>query len=263
MQVFANVNAYRCECVYMNNIRNYQKELDNIIEEIRVRMSDLETKLPPKLLLHSCCAPCSSYVLEYLRRFFRITVFYYNPNISIEPEYRKRVAEQKRLIAAYNEELQQGCPGILAAPQTGVVDAPEDEALKQVCPIDIIEGDYEPERFFETAKGLEACPEGGERCFACYELRLRKTSQIAASGKYDYFTTTLTISPLKNAAKLNEIGERLANECSVKWLPSDFKKKGGYQRSIELSKEYGLYRQDYCGCIYSKLERGNRIREQG
>ncbi|MDE6750241.1 MAG: epoxyqueuosine reductase QueH [Lachnospiraceae bacterium] len=210
----------------MNAIRNYQKELDKIIE-------GLSSDNPPRLLLHSCCAPCSSYVLEYLRRFFKITVFYYNPNISVDEEYRKRVAEQKRLIEAYNE--------------------------KNSHPIDIIEGDYEPEEFFTTVKGLENCPEGGERCFTCYELRLRKTSQIASKGQYDYFATTLTISPLKNAAKINEIGERIAGECGINWLPSDFKKKDGYKRSIELSREYDLYRQDYCGCIYSKIERENRI----
>lgn len=208
----------------MNAIRNYQKELDKIIE-------GLSPDNPPRLLLHSCCAPCSSYVLEYLRPFFRITVFYYNPNISMEEEYRKRMAEQKRLIAAYNESTS--------------------------YPIDIIEGDYEPEEFFTAVRGLENCPEGGERCFSCYELRLRKTSQIALEGKYDYFATTLTISPLKNAAKINEIGERIAGECGISWLPSDFKKKDGYKRSIELSKEYDLYRQDFCGCIYSKKEREN------
>ena len=221
----------------MNSIRNYQKELDIIIEDIRRKASDLETYEPPSLLLHSCCAPCSSYVLEYLRRFFRITVFYYNPNISMEPEYVKRVEEQKRLIAAYNRNLEQG------------------NEAGTAYPIEIIEGDYEPELFFETVKGLEECPEGGERCFVCYELRLGKTSQIAKSENFDYFTTTLTISPLKNAPKLNEIGERLSTECGVKWLPSDFKKKGGYQRSIELSKEYELYRQNYCGCVYSKMSK--------
>ena len=219
----------------MSAIRNYQKELDSIIEGL----DKAEVKNPPRLLLHSCCAPCSSYVLEYLRTFFKITVFYYNPNISMEPEYRKRVEEQKRLIAAYNEALHQGAQ----------------YDVRSAYHIDIIEGDYEPDKFFEAAKGLESCPEGGERCFACYELRLRKTSQIAEAGQYDYFTTTLTISPLKSAAKLNEIGEKLENECGINWLPSDFKKKGGYQRSIELSKEYQLYRQNYCGCIYSKPER--------
>lgn len=148
----------------------------------------------------------------------------------MEPEYRKRVAEQKRLIQAYND----------------TADA--------AYPIAIVEGDYEPEKFYEMAKGLEQCPEGGERCFACYELRLRKTAEFALAGEFDYFTTTLTISPLKNAGKLNEIGERLAEEYNISWLPSDFKKRGGYQRSIELSKEYELYRQDYCGCVYSRRQ---------
>ena len=209
----------------MNAVRNYQKELDKIIENPGIHGK--------RLLLHSCCAPCSSYVLEYLRKYFRITVFYFNPNISMEEEYRKRVAEQKRLIAAYNGAISEN----------------------QGYYIEIIEGDYEPKCFYEVARGLEQCPEGGERCFACYELRLRETAIRAKTGVYDYFTTTLTISPLKNAEKLNEIGERLAEEYGVRWLPSDFKKKGGYQRSVELSKEYNLYRQDYCGCVYSKEER--------
>lgn len=210
-----------------NNTRNYQKELDKILDQL---IKD-ESKKGQRLLLHSCCAPCSSYVLEYLRQYFRITVFYYNPNISMEPEYRKRVEEQKRLIAAYNAQEQEGYQ------------------------IDIIEGDYEPAAFYGIAKGLEMCPEGGERCFACYELRLLKTAILAREGQYDYFSTTLTISPLKNAQKLNEIGERLSAEYKTPWLVSDFKKKNGYKRSIELSAEYDLYRQDYCGCIYSKQER--------
>lgn len=214
--------------------RNYQKELDKIIEKIIMETEGAddtaciaEREVIPALFLHSCCAPCSSYVLEYLRKYFRITVFYYNPNITEDEEYRKRVAEQKRLIAAYNAE-------------------------GQGYPIEVVEGAYEPEQFYEIAKGLEQCPEGGERCFACYELRLRETAKRAKAGEYDYFTTTLSISPLKNAAKLNEIGEQLAKEYGVAWLPSDFKKKDGYKRSIELSKEYDLYRQDYCGCVYSR-----------
>lgn len=207
----------------MSVIRNYQKELDKIIEKIGVAEG-----CAPTLFLHSCCAPCSSYVLEYLRQYFRITVFYYNPNITEDAEYRKRVAEQKRLIAAYNAVGERGYQ------------------------IQVVEGDYEPGCFFEIAKGLESSPEGGERCFACYELRLRETAKLAQAGNYDYFTTTLSISPLKNAAKINEIGERLAAEYGVEWLPSDFKKKDGYKRSIELSREYGLYRQDYCGCVYSR-----------
>lgn len=214
----------------MNTVRNYQKELDKIIEDIGAAAG-----CAPTLFLHSCCAPCSSYVLEYLRKYFRITVFYYNPNITEDEEYRKRVAEQKRLIATYNKELTESVEGA----QSGYL-------------IQVIEGDYEPQRFYEIAKGLERCPEGGERCFACYALRLRETAMRAKAGDFDYFTTTLSISPLKNAAKLNEIGETLAGEYGIRWLPSDFKKKGGYQRSIELSKEYDLYRQNYCGCVYSR-----------
>lgn len=209
----------------MNKV-NHQAELEKLIK-----------KLPDhhrSLFLHSCCAPCSSYCLEYLRQYFEITVFYYNPNISFGEEYRHRVQEQKRLIEQLN--AQKGNP------------------------IHFVEGPYEPERFYEIAKGLEDCPEGGERCFACYELRLREAASRAAQGSFDYFTTTLTISPLKNAQKLNEIGERLGQEYGVAHLPSDFKKKGGYLRSIELSREYGLYRQDYCGCAYSKAESEARER---
>lgn len=220
----------------MNRV-NYQKELEKILEKyaggevggIREWYA-ANTMQPPTLFLHSCCAPCSSYCLEYLCKYFAITVFYYNPNISMEEEYRKRVEEQKRLIAAYNE-AQKGYP------------------------IAVIEGDYEPGLFFEMAKGYEECPEGGERCFRCFDLRLRKTAEKARAGGYDYFATTLTISPLKNAEKINEIGQQLAAEYGVSWLPSDFKKKNGYKRSIELSAEYDLYRQDYCGCAYSKAER--------
>lgn len=206
----------------MKNQINYQKELEKILNSL--------PNTPPRLFLHSCCAPCSSYCLEYLCQYFAITVFYYNPNISAEAEYRKRVEEQKRLIASYNEE-------------------------KKGHPIAVIEGDYEPGRFFEMAKGYENCPEGGERCFRCFDLRLRETAVRAKEGVYDYFATTLTISPLKNAAKLNEIGQALGEEYGVMWLPSDFKKKNGYKRSIELSAQYDLYRQDYCGCAFSKAER--------
>ncbi len=229
----------------MNN-RNYQKELDKIIDRIADeqpgRREDFVEDYPPRLLLHSCCAPCSSYVLEYLRNYFRITVFYYNPNITEDEEYRKRVAEQKRLIEAYNAQLRE------QEKTTAVVSVPERRGYL----IEVIEGNYEPERFFDTARGLEQCPEGGERCFACYALRLGETAKRARAGDYDYFTTTLSISPLKNAVKLNEIGERLSREYGVAWLPSDFKKRDGYKRSIELSKEYDLYRQDYCGCVYSR-----------
>lgn len=210
------------------NQRNYQKELDKILQKMTGDLAEEET--PKSLFLHSCCAPCSSYVLEYLSKYFKITVFYYNPNISAYEEYYKRVEEQKRLISAYNEK-------------------------GMGYPILVVEGDYKPQVFFEAAKGLENCPEGGERCFKCYELRLEETARKGKEAGADYFATTLTISPLKNAPKLNELGERLAQMYDIPWLPSDFKKKEGYKRSIELSAEYGLYRQDYCGCAYSKAER--------
>ncbi len=219
--------------------RNYSRELENIIKN--------PANKGKRLFLHSCCAPCSSYVLEYLRSFFRITVFYYNPNITADDEYFKRVEEQKRLIGQMNGKLTR-----LDNVGVGTEDAAE------AYPIDVVEGDYEKSLFFDSVKGLEQCPEGGDRCFVCYELRLRETASKAKEAGADYFTTTLTISPLKNAGKLNEIGERLSGEFSIPFLPSDFKKKGGYQRSIELSKEYDLYRQDYCGCIYSKVEREKR-----
>jgi hypothetical protein len=212
----------------MNNPRNFQKELDKLIENM-----EKNAELGKTLLLHSCCAPCSSYCLEYLRQYFSITVFYYNPNISFEEEYRKRVEEQKRLINAFNKEANANNARYL---------------------IKIIEGDYEPDKCYDLAKGLEDCKEGGERCFKCFELRLRKTAELALKDGYDYFTTTLTISPLKNAVKLNEIGESLGKEYGIDWLVSDFKKKNGYKRSTELSKEYNLYRQDYCGCVYSRQE---------
>lgn len=210
----------------MNQV-NYQKELEKELAE--VARSAAEGGRIHALFLHSCCAPCSSYVLEYLCRYFKITVFYYNPNISSSQEYRKRAEEQKRLIAAYNEE-------------------------GKGFRIEILDGDYAPELFFEVTKGLEDCPEGGERCFRCYELRLRETAKQAAQGGFDYFATTLTISPLKNARKINEIGQGLSAEYGVPWLPSDFKKKDGFKRSIELSAEYGLYRQNYCGCAYSRAQ---------
>lgn len=204
----------------MNKI-NYQKWLDKTIEE-----QEKEGKVPT-LLLHSCCAPCSSYCIEYLSRFFKITIFYYNPNITEEAEYRKRVEEQKRFIQQFDTKY----------------------------PVCFIEGNYDPQRFFEVAKGYETVPEGGERCFRCYEMRLREAGRVAKEGNFDYFTTTLSISPLKNAQKLNEIGERLSREWKVSYLFSDFKKKEGYKRSIALSAEYDLYRQDYCGCIFSRKTR--------
>ncbi len=208
----------------MNQI-NYQKELEKVLDRISQKEAKKEIEVPT-LFLHSCCAPCSSYVLEYLCVFFRITVFYFNPNISDTVEYKKRVEEQKRLIDAYNRE-------------------------EKGYPISVIEGEYEPLVFYQMAKGLENCPEGGERCFRCYELRLEETAKRAAEAGSDYFATTLTVSPLKNVSKLNEIGQKMSEKYDVLWLPSDFKKKEGYKRSIELSAQYELYRQNYCGCVYS------------
>lgn len=211
----------------MNKI-NYQKILDETIECIQ------KDGRVPTLLLHSCCAPCSSYCLEYLSNYFNITVFYYNPNIYPEEEYYKRVEEQRRFI----------------------------ERLPVKHPISFLEGKYDKERFYEMAKGFEDCKEGGERCFRCYELRLREAVEAAKEQGMDYFTTTLSISPLKNAAKLNEIGEKLSKEYGILYLSSDFKKKNGYKRSVELSEEYGMYRQYYCGCVYSKQQRDKEIAEK-
>lgn len=205
---------------------NYQKKLDEIICDLQ------KSGGIPKLLLHSCCAPCSSYVLEYLSRYFKITVFYYNPNIYPEEEYFRRVEEQKRLI----------------------------DSMPAKNKIKFIERGYDPQEFYNCVKGLEHIPEGGERCFACYRLRLEKAAELAKEIGADYFTTTLSISPYKNAAKLNEISEELGELYSVAALPADFKKREGYKRSCQLSAEYGLYRQDYCGCIFSKREREERTR---
>ena len=200
------------------NQTNYQKETDKIISKIT------EQGTLPRLLLHSCCAPCSSYTLEYLSDYFDITVLYFNPNISPEDEFEKRYAEQQRLIAS----------------------------LPVKNPVKLIKGDYDYRVFLDIAAGLESVPEGGERCFKCYRLRLEKTAQLAAEQGFDYFCTTLSISPLKNAQKINEIGFALAQQYGVAWLPSDFKKREGYKRSIELSREYDLYRQNFCGCVFSR-----------
>ncbi len=199
--------------------RNYQRELDSTIESLKK-----QDRLP-RLLLHSCCAPCSSYVLEYLSQYFSITVFYYNPNITDEEEYLHRVAEQRRLISE----------------------------MPAQHPVSFIEGCYDPDRFLEITKGMEDIPEGGERCRKCFELRLSETAELADREGYDYFTTTLSISPMKDADVLNEIGEQIAAGCDgLEFLNADFKKRDGYKRSIELSEQYDLYRQNYCGCIYSK-----------
>lgn len=180
--------------------------------------------LRPRLLLQVCCAPCSSYVLEYISSYFDITLLFYNPNISPEAEFNVRLAELDKFIKLMKYDIK------------------------------IITPPYDSNEFFSAVRGMEHLPEGGERCKVCYELRLRKTAEIAKENGFDYFTTTLSISPYKNSTWLNEIGLMLEAEHGIPYLCSDFKKKNGYKRSIELSKEYGLYRQDYCGCIYSKLE---------
>lgn len=207
---------------------NYQKELEKLIE------GQQKAGRVPRLFLHACCAPCSSYVLEYLSRFFSVTVFFYNPNISPKEEYEKRVAEIRRLISE----------------------------MEFLHPVSLVEGEYKPEDFYEMAKGLEDVPEGGERCFRCYRLRMEEAARLAEQGGYDYFTTTLSISPLKNAGKINEIGQELSQIYKVEHLPSDLKKKNGYKRSIELSHEYGLYRQNYCGCVFSKRESMEKQRQR-
>ncbi len=199
---------------------NYQKKLEEILDEIG-------TDSGMRLLLHSCCAPCSSYVLEYLSDYFEITDLYYNPNITSKEEYLKRERELETLIGR----------------------------MPFRHPVRLLKGEYDPARFFDAVRGMEEIPEGGERCFVCYEMRMREAARLAAEGGFDFFTTTLSISPLKNAEKINEIGLKLEEEYHVRHLPSDFKKKGGYQRSIELSRQYDLYRQDYCGCIYSRRDR--------
>ena len=211
-----------------NMSANYQKEMEKCIR------THQDAGQVPTLLLHSCCAPCSSSVLELLSQYFRVTVLYYNPNIQPEEEYRHRVQEQKRFT----------------------------ETFPAKNPISFLEGRYEPEKFYAMAKGLEKVPEGGERCRGCFIQRLEETARLAAENGFDYFTTTLTVSPLKNAPLLNEIGQQMGEKYGIPWLPSDFKKKNGYLRSVELSKEYGMYRQDYCGCVYSKAERERQLKEK-
>ena len=195
----------------MNYNNEMKKQLENIEEGT-------------KLLLHACCAPCSSAVLERLANFFEITIYYYNPNITDENEYKKRVEELRKLISK----------------------------IKPKYEVSILEGEYEPEKFFEMSKGLEDQPERGKRCYYCYEMRIKDTARVAEKYNYPYFTTTLSLSPHKNADWINEIGKRIEEDLNTTFLYSDFKKENGYKRSIELSKIYDLYRQDYCGCIYSK-----------
>ncbi|MGN1371012.1 MAG: epoxyqueuosine reductase QueH [Candidatus Coprovivens sp.] len=200
---------------------NYNKVMEDEISKI---VAEGKT---PSILLHSCCAPCSSHVIATLTPYFDITILYYNPNIEPQEEYEKRKQEEIRFINEFPSQNK----------------------------LDIIDCDHENELFHQTIKGLEKEKEGGARCIKCYYLRLDKTAQIAKDKKYDYFATTLTVSPLKNSNKLNEIGKYLSEKYNIKYLFSDFKKKNGYKHSIELSKEYNLYRQDYCGCIYSKEQR--------
>ncbi len=198
--------------------QNYQAMLDKIL------MTECGGEKRPTLLLHACCAPCSSYVLEYLVPYFDITLFFYNPNISPAEEHRVREEELRRLVREMGLSEQ----------------------------VKLITGEYTPEKFNELAKGRESLPEGGARCRDCYRLRLSESARVAAEGGFDYFTTTLSISPYKRADWLYEIGCEEGEARGVKYLPSDFKKKNGYKRSCELSAEYGLYRQNYCGCVYSK-----------
>ena len=211
----------------MSNAVNYDKLMEEILGEL-LKKGDVPG-FAPAILLHSCCAPCSSACIERLCDRCDITVYYYNPNIGDEAEYLKRKEEQIRLINAYNSEK------------------------KGVAPIKILDADHDPDSFYEMAKGLEECPERGPRCHKCYELRMRRTAMAALeAGGFDCFATTLTLSPLKDSDAINRIGMKIEEETGMKYLPSDFKKRNGYLRSIELSKEYDLYRQNYCGCIYSR-----------
>lgn len=201
----------------------FKRFLDELIKKIE------QTEEKPKLLIHSCCAPCSSYVLEYLSKYFDIAVYYYNPNIYPPEEFHKRLSEQQKYSCVF--------------------------AGKEV---EVIGTEYDSDSFYSAVKGLENEPEGGKRCRECFYLRLRKTGEYAKENGFDYFTTTLSISPHKNATVLNEVGDKISEELGIKYLYSDFKKKNGYLRSCELSKEYGIYRQDYCGCIFSKNESDKR-----
>lgn len=212
----------------MNENINYQLKMDMLLQKIQEQTK--ETGETPSLLLHSCCAPCSSYVLEYLSRYFGITIFYYNPNISEEREYKKRVEEQKRLIGE----------------------------LPVVYPVSFLEGNYETKEFYDAVKGLEQLGERSARCYACYRLRLEQTAKLAKEKGFHFFTTTLSISPYKNAAWLNKIGKQMEGCYGIKYLYADFKKKNGYRRSIELSEQYHLYRQDFCGCSFSRAEEEKR-----
>ncbi len=205
----------------MSNKPNYQRQLEEILHQVEGE------ERTPTLFLHSCCGPCSSYVLEYLSRYFSITLFYYNPNISPQEEYDLRCREQQRLL----------------------------DSMPLPHPVQFLEGDYHPEDFYEAVRGLEEEPEGGDRCEACFRLRLGEAARRAAAGGFDYFTTTLSVSPMKNAEMLARVAREMEEHYGVRWLPSDFKKRDGYKRSLELSRTYDLYRQNYCGCVFSRRER--------
>lgn len=205
------------------NKKNYYIDFEKVIREI-----DLEN--PPSLLLHSCCGPCSTSVLELLSDYFKVTLLYYNPNIYPREEYYKRLEEQKKVLEKVSGRFE----------------------------IKFLEGRYDPAEYFDAVKGVEQLPEGSQRCFNCYELRLKEAAQFAKNLNMDYFATTLSVSPYKNAQIINEIGEKIAQEYGVKHLPNDFKKKDGYKKSVELSKSWNIYRQDYCGCPFSKREAEER-----
>ena len=208
--------------------RNYAKELEQLIQKLQQ-----EGKVP-RLLLHACCAPCSSAVLEYLSQYFAITLLYYNPNIVPLEEYQKREAELRRLVSQ----------------------------MKFTHPVELLPCQYDGQAFVQAARGLEGEPEGGKRCEACFRLRLRYAAQEAARLRFDYYTTTLSLSPMKNAPLLNQLGEAIGREFGVAHRPSDFKTTDGYNRSDHLSKEYDLYRQDYCGCAFSKAQRQREKEER-
>ncbi len=212
----------------MNKI-NYQKLMEDLIKE-----NCIDKAQTPSLLLHSCCGPCSTYCIQTLAEYFEVTVFYYNPNIYPPEEYHMRVNEQQRFINAFSTKN----------------------------PVHFVEGRYDTEMFYDMARGMEDVPEGGERCFKCYRLRLEESAAYAKQNAFDFFTTTLSISPLKNAQKLNEIGRDLENEYKVRYLFSDFKKKEGYKKSTEISKQYNMYRQYYCGCVFSKAQRDREIAQK-
>lgn len=205
------------------NKKNYYIDFEKVISEI-----DLEN--PPSLLLHSCCGPCSTSVLELLSDYFKVTLLYYNPNIYPREEYYKRLEEQKKVLEKVNGRFE----------------------------IKFLEGRYDPAEYFDAVKGVEQLPEGSQRCFNCYELRLKEAAEFAKNLNMDYFATTLSVSPYKNAQIINELGEKIAQEYEVKHLPNDFKKKDGYKKSVELSKKWNIYRQDYCGCPFSKREEEER-----